>query len=229
MGVFGDPNGCIRVSRPVYVEVGPNQLTWYAPSTAEVGCDTSRGLRATTKVETMQRRKFVVGLGSLTAGGAAAMGTGAFTRAGLNDRNADIRVTTDQSAFLALRPTGSNDSNKYVSFGTDQLSVDIDSDAAGAGSGVNENSNYYFKNLFKIVNQGSQPVTVTIEGADSSDAGKRLKWVNQNGGGDGATKGSVSGTTIAPGEEIVVSLDLMVRGQEAGTQISDSFRITATA
>ena len=88
--------------------------------------------------------------------------------------------------------------------------------------GVNENSDYYFKNLFEIVNQGSQEVTITIDGAGSGDAGKRLKWVHENG-----NSGSVSGKSIAPGNKIVVSLDLLIRGKEAGTQISDSFTIKA--
>jgi hypothetical protein len=172
----------------------------------------------------MKRRKFVVGLGSLAAGTAAAIGTGAFDQAGLRNRNSDIRVTTDQQGFLALRPTGSPDQEKYVSFNGDRLSVDIDGDAAGGGEGVNEDSYYYFKNLFKIVNHGSQEVELNIDGADSGDAGQRLKWVAEN-----LNRGAVSGQTLGVGEKCVVSLELSVKGKEAGDQISDSFTIEASS
>ena len=181
-----------------------------------------RGRVWTTGEHNVERRKFVLGVGALAAGGAAAMGSGAFDSASLNDRNADIEVTADQYAFLALRTTGSADSGKYASYEDDRLSINLDGDASGGGGGVAENSDYYFDSLFEIVNQGSEEATITIDGAGSGDAGKRLKWVYENG-----NSSAVSGNSIAPGEKIVVSLELSVRGKEAGTQISDKFTINA--
>jgi hypothetical protein len=50
----------------------------------------------------MQRRKFLIGMGSLAAGGAAAMGTGAYESLEA-DRNAKMKVTTDDSAYMQLK------------------------------------------------------------------------------------------------------------------------------
>jgi hypothetical protein len=53
----------------------------------------------------MQRRKFLIGAGSLAAGGAAVMGTGAFSQASVNERDFEGTVTNDNSARLRLNPT----------------------------------------------------------------------------------------------------------------------------
>ncbi|MES3160593.1 MAG: hypothetical protein PPP55_03370, partial [Halorubrum sp.] len=52
----------------------------------------------------MERRKFTIGLGALATGSAAAIGTGAFSAAFVGDRDANITVSGDADALLALRP-----------------------------------------------------------------------------------------------------------------------------
>ncbi|WP_276270691.1 hypothetical protein [Haloarcula litorea] len=176
----------------------------------------------------MQRRKFLIGLGSLAAGSAAATGTGAFTSASA-ERNADIVTAGDAGAFLKLAPCDGPNAHKYVDYSGGTLGLNLDADSDGPGNGLNQEANFRIKDLFKISNHGSQPVTVYIDGATSADAGKRLKWVNENGGGDGATRGSVDGTTIDVGETIVVGLDLQFRGNDVGDVISDEITVRAEA
>jgi len=75
-------------------------------------------------------------MGSLAAGGAAAMGTGAFTAAEVSGRSIGVEVTDDSSSLLAL--TTGTTSNDYVRYSNGQLLIDFQED----GTGVNPNSTY---------------------------------------------------------------------------------------
>ena len=87
----------------------------------------------------MERRKFVIGLGSLAAGGAAATGTGAFTAATV-PREADIGVQNDSNAYLQLNAGGARGVQDRVGKENGELYIDFDEDAGG--SGVNDDSRY---------------------------------------------------------------------------------------
>ncbi|WP_424013429.1 hypothetical protein ACOZ35_09800 [Halorubrum xinjiangense] len=94
----------------------------------------------------MERRKFVIGLGSLAAGGAAAMGTGAFSAAQIDGREANIEVSSDENALIQLVPgdevEGVTDStvDDRVGYEGGQLYISFDSDEGG--NGINPNSIY---------------------------------------------------------------------------------------
>jgi len=125
----------------------------------------------------MQRRKFIAGLGSLAAAGAAGIGTGAFTTVEA-DRTVNVGVAGDANAFLKLVPARDDDSSgagynqnaplhenaeEYVDAspgGT--LSIDLSQTDSGA-TGANKSADTKFANLFDIINQGSQTVEVYVE------------------------------------------------------------------
>jgi len=88
----------------------------------------------------MKRRKFVIGLGSLTAGGAAATGTGAFS-AMTADRDADIEVVNDASALVALDPQLPSETVRE-----ENGELYIDTDPNNEDTGLNPNSEYHFGN-----------------------------------------------------------------------------------
>jgi len=109
----------------------------------------------------MERRKFVIGLGSLAAGGAAAMGTGAFESAQAT-RNVDVAVaSSDVSGYLALEAA---DDSPYVTgsgeSGTISLQLDSDNPTSGGGEGVPPNGVMMTSDLFNIRNQGTKEVNV---------------------------------------------------------------------
>jgi hypothetical protein len=105
----------------------------------------------------MERRKFIVGLGSLAAGAGAAMSTGAFSVTA-NNRNATGTIVNDNQAYLALYPNGS----EYSKIGDDgELEVTLAGNSEGA-SGLNGNSVTKLDDVFFIKNQGTGPVTVNI-------------------------------------------------------------------
>jgi len=120
----------------------------------------------------MERRKFVIGLGSLAAGSAAAMGTGAVTSF-TGDRNASIPVVNDTNAFIALQATGS-DNSQYFDPGTgpgEKTEFVFGDDVIGEGF---NRGTTFIDRLFRIVNQSSQTQYVWLQ-------------ENANNGGDKAT------------------------------------------
>lgn len=122
----------------------------------------------------MERRKFVLGLGSLAAGGAAAMGTGAFTRSEV-DRDMTGRVKADNGdAYVGIQASGGP--NDFIVAETNSVSdgtsndgvVGLDFNGNGAGKGLNYDSVNWFDNVFELVNRGTQPVKFYIR--DNTDA-----------------------------------------------------------
>jgi hypothetical protein len=87
----------------------------------------------------MDRRKFLVGLGSLAAGGAAASGTGAFTAATM-DRNANLTVQNDGDALIALKPGNADGAGERVRYNDGRLYIDFSS--SEMGTGVNDDARY---------------------------------------------------------------------------------------
>jgi|AntRauMinimDraft_4_1070384.scaffolds.fasta_scaffold00037_66 hypothetical protein len=88
----------------------------------------------------MERRKFVIGLGALASGSAAAVGTGAFTAAELDGRTANIGVVNDSNGLIGLEAGGSEYVTNNGGNGENELMIDFSS--SGGGTGVNPNSTY---------------------------------------------------------------------------------------
>ncbi len=87
----------------------------------------------------MQRRNFILGLGTATAGGSALLGSGAFTSVSA-DRDISVNVAGDNSAFLRMTPVvhkieESDPATVYENDG--QLTVDV---TQGGAQGVNVNA-----------------------------------------------------------------------------------------
>ena len=98
---------------------------------------------ANTGETAMERRKFVIGLGALATGSAAAVGSGAFTAAQIDGRETDIAVVDDSNGLIGLE---AGDSELVAE---DDTSGELYIDFSGAGGdsgldgeGVNPNSVY---------------------------------------------------------------------------------------
>jgi len=140
----------------------------------------------------MNRRKFLIGAGSLAAGSAAAMGTGAFTSVSAN-RTMEVQVSEDADALLAIEDIDGPNS-EYVDTSGNTVSIDISSDEGGTG--LNDDATTIIKDLLRITNQGTQNVYVWAEGLptdpsvkfgvqDSSD-------IKNDGTGTGKNQGAFS-------------------------------------
>jgi len=104
----------------------------------------------------MERRKFIATVGSLAAGSAAAVGTGAFTSVTAS-RDVDVEVADDASAYLRLERAGGANSH-YVTDdgngGTLEIQLSSDNATSDGGEGVNLDAVTQIDKLFKIENQG---------------------------------------------------------------------------
>lgn len=117
-----------------------------------------RGRRRVNEVrKTMQRRKFIAGLGSLAAGGAAVLGTGAFSRTSAT-RGVSVQASGDATAQLKLVPT-----SDYASYNSDGL-------LRLRFHNLNGNADVEITDVFRIVNQGDRPVGIFIDEGSSSYA-----------------------------------------------------------
>ena len=114
----------------------------------------------------MQRRKMLAGLGSLAAGGAAVMGSGAFSIVSAG-RSLNVNVAGDRSAYLGLDPSISS----YGSINDGgQMVLEFDGSNGQNGSGLNDDANSLFQNVFRITNNATDSINVVINGLDT-DAG----------------------------------------------------------
>jgi hypothetical protein len=107
----------------------------------------------------MQRRKFLIGAGSVAAGGAAVLGTGAFNQT-TAERDVTVTVARDSEAYLTLDPdTGRN--SEFASETNGTVGVDIGENDQG-GAGINRGGRTFLFELFEIRNQGTEPVIAYV-------------------------------------------------------------------
>ena len=165
----------------------------------------------------MERRKFLIGMGSLAAGGAAAMGTGAFTSVEA-ERTLSIDTAGDADAFLSIERATDSSGNVYPNAGeyvegnqnSGTLSLDFtqaDDTAAASASGVNQNAKTVFDNLLDITNNGTQDVVLSVESDLIASQGGCLGIYAENSQGDSSDNTGLSSadtswgtTTLQPGE-----------------------------
>jgi len=116
----------------------------------------------------MQRRKFVIGMGALASGAAAAVGTGAFSSVEAN-RDVSVELAGDADAYLAL--TAERDD--IISDVGDDETLDIDlgsQETDEGGTGFNDDAVTEIDGVFKIENQGTQDgVDLSLDEADVQD------------------------------------------------------------
>jgi hypothetical protein len=111
----------------------------------------------------MQRRKLLAGLGSLAAGGAAVIGTGAFTSVSAN-RGVAVNVADDSDALLSITKDTRGGSvtanaNEYVDTSGQTVSLDITETDSGA-DGINDDATTVIDDLLTVTNQGTQDVFI---------------------------------------------------------------------
>jgi hypothetical protein len=110
----------------------------------------------------MQRRNYIVGMGSFAAVGAAGLGTGAFTSVEA-DRNVSVEVADDAGAFLKFDPgLKSSTNDAFASYEDGLLVLDFDETEVG-GQGVNDDAVSQFDQVFKLVARGTQRVNIWFE------------------------------------------------------------------
>ncbi|QLK24319.1 hypothetical protein HYG81_08995 [Natrinema zhouii] len=126
-----------------------------------------------TIIMRMNRRNVLVGLGTIVAGGGAALGTGAFSNVEA-ERDATINVANDSNAFLGLAPvtTGDrNSSNPYVSENSDGIIEFYFNGVGGDASGLNNDAVSKFDNVLEVSNNGELSVNISVTAIDDTGSG----------------------------------------------------------
>ena len=119
---------------------------------------------------TMQRRNFLIGAAGTAIGGSALVGSGAFTSVEA-DRNVEVNVTDDASAYLGLEAADHPNGNEFVDDDGDTVEVDI-TETDADGQGLNPNATTTIDNLVEVTNQGTQEgvgIWVDIDLGDIGD------------------------------------------------------------
>jgi hypothetical protein len=108
----------------------------------------------------MQRRKYLAAIGSLAAGGAAGIGTGAFTAGA--ERDARVEVVGDASAYLQI--TEGPNSTPIVSTSNDgEIKLNFGADSGRGSSGMNQDGHTEWHNIVTVKNTGTKTVWFGVE------------------------------------------------------------------
>jgi hypothetical protein len=108
-------------------------------SFGRVSATSCGGVTTKVRLTMVNRRKMLIGLGALAAGGAAATGTGAFTAMNAN-RDANLKVVNDPDGLVGLTVGGARGAGEVVGMDNGDLYIDFSSDSGGLG--VNDNAKY---------------------------------------------------------------------------------------
>ena len=153
----------------------------------------------------MQRRKFLATVGSIAAGSAAAIGTGAVTSVNA-DRVVTVETTNDAAAYLSME---GDDDFVTDDSGSGVLHLDLggpDNPNQYLGSGFNKDAVTEVSDVVTIRNQGTKDLKVTV----SDDMANVDVWV----GGD---------NWISPGDTTYLSVEVDTRnGEPSGTVTIDA-------
>lgn len=111
--------------------------------------------------DSMDRRKFVLGLGTASIGGATVLGTGAFSRVE-SHRGVSVEVAEDPDAYLGLDECATILGDNYVDVDEyGHIEIDIGENPNG-GEGVNSDSLTWFDDLFEVCNQGKEDICLYV-------------------------------------------------------------------
>lgn len=209
----------------------------------------------------MERRKFVIGLGALGSGAAAAVGTGAFSFNTAFGRQTNIQVANDRNGYVGLVPN-----SEFAELGSgvagsspnNNGALVLDFDLDGGGNGPNNNARTRLADIFKIVNQGTEKIEVSLDDEGGSpnrnglttEGQERITWYTVDGGasdpgGAGVISPTDSDSTVLAGpmgsntvqldvgDEIFVSVQIDLADNtgalEPGTDLGGDIGVEATS
>jgi hypothetical protein len=171
----------------------------------------------------MRRRNLLLGLGT-AAGGAGAVGSGAFTSVSAQ-RDVAVSVADDTDAILRLEPGTGENADAFATVTDGTVGLDFSSTDAG-GTGLGRDSTYQFDDLLRVQNQGTQRVYVfaQLSGGVSDD---ELYFYP---GSDSTTRlrdGTDEVVPLDPGE--TVELGVVVDTEALDGDVTATATLTATA
>lgn len=172
----------------------------------------------------MERRKFLIGLGSVAAGSATLVGSGAFTTVEA-DRAASVETTDDSDAYLRLEPADGPNGTYAQKDTQGRLRININGNQDVDGHGVNPKAETTMDDVFVVENQGTQPVDFWLKGQSTYH-----KEVDFTVDGHGSVVPEIGGEPIeiAVGEEIAIDIEIDT-DQEKSVSLMNGLSVHAEA
>ena len=160
----------------------------------------------------MERRKFLIGVGSTAVGTSALVGSGAFTSVEA-ERAATVETAPDSAAYLRLAEHPNSPNAAYANEdGMGRIELDLSaSNADVAGHGVNPDAVTQIDDVFVVENQGTQAVDVSFTGT-----GDHVDF-------------QFDGSNITVGEQRSVSLSIDSTGLGDGESLIPDNTVTVSA
>lgn len=171
----------------------------------------------------MDRRKFIIGAGSTAIGGAAVLGSGAFSRIEAQ-RRTKLEITSDPNAYLGLDGCPDSANSSYTELdGQGHLAIELspENPTEGGGAGVNSDSRSWFDRMFQVCNNGKDDVCFWIEDHDEwpmYGEERRLDFYLE---GDDETSvvGSDNALLVEVGECYCIGAKTVTKGLSEGDQL----------
>ncbi len=162
----------------------------------------------------LNRRNVLVGLGTMTIGGGAAFGSGAFSQVEA-ERSVTVDVAEDADALIALTAGDS----AYVNEVDGQVVIDLGSEELGDADGLNLGAVTTLTEALSVTNNHEEPVELTIDGVESDDIEVRFE--------DGEDGGEIDGYDL--GDGATLDLDIVIDTDEASadSQIDETVTVLA--
>ena len=182
----------------------------------------------------MDRRKFLVGLGSASVGGSALIGSGAFSRVEAQ-RSVTIEVAEDPDAYLGMDKChigGSDTPNSSYAhldeYGHLKIYMDDNNPTIGntdLGEGINSDSRTWFDNVFQLCNQGKEDVCVYIEDHEDwpyYDGDERRVEFYPGSFRDGSLIGEENQILLPLGECVCIGIRTTSKGLSEGDKLLEN-------
>ncbi|WP_394298206.1 hypothetical protein [Haloterrigena turkmenica] len=150
----------------------------------------------------MNRRNVLVGLGTIVAGGGAALGTGAFSSVEAT-RTMTVGFNNDSAAELVLNPTSS-----YATTETNNDSSNGSSTLKLAFNDLNDNATTTFTDVFEVENNDSNgnAHSIYVKNSGQVDGSTIDFQVN----GSSIVGGAITATTDIATSDGPVSIDIVI-------------------
>lgn len=131
----------------------------------------------------MKRRNVLIGIGALSAGSLAVIGSGAFTQAEA-ERAVEAEVVNDSNGLLELGlDHESLENTEYASYEEGQLVLHFNEDAGGQGDGLNPDTVFDFDNVFQIINATTEDgMKIEIDKSNLDNPGAFTFYAHQTNG-----------------------------------------------
>jgi hypothetical protein len=158
----------------------------------------------------------MVGLGSLAAGGAAAMGSGAFAVEARN-REGTGTVMRDDNAYLQLKPNGKF---SRIRSSDGELEVTLQR--------LNGNSVTELDDIFYVRNGGQDTVNVKIDDIHTPDDVSVNRVFASSGQNSGNGLSGGNGANLNPGQQVGVGIEIDIgNSADAGESAPFTFSVDA--